>query len=80
DKNSFVLKAAVVSSVTEDEQVTILAFVVLKESAEKSVIKMKEYCMKHLPSYMIPNDFIFANELPYTSSNKIDYQKLKQIA
>jgi acyl-CoA synthetase (AMP-forming)/AMP-acid ligase II len=32
--------------------------------------------MKLLPIYMIPDDFIFVNSLPITSSNKIDYQKL----
>lgn len=71
---------AVVGKNNEEEQMTITAFVVLRNSQEKSVIKMKEYCMNHLPSYMVPNDFIFVEDLPQTSSNKVDYQKLKQIA
>lgn len=79
-KNSDIVVNAVVGKSNEEEQMTITAFVVLRNAQEKSVIKMKEYCMNHLPSYMVPNDFIFVEDLPQTSSNKVDYQKLKQLA
>ncbi len=79
-KHSDIVINAVVGKIDSEEQMTITAFVVLRNGQEKSVIKMKEYCMNHLPSYMVPNDFIFVEDLPQTSSNKVDYQKLKQLA
>lgn len=78
-KHPDIVIVAVVGKINEEEQMIISAFVVLRNAHEKSVIKMKEYCMNHLPSYMVPNDFIFVENLPYTSSNKVDYQKLKQL-
>lgn len=78
-KNPDLIRSAVVAVINKEEQMVISAFVVLRETAQKSLVKMKEYCMNHLPSYMIPNDFIFLDELPSTSSNKVDYQKLKQL-
>lgn len=79
DKHPNISKSAVVGFVNSDEQMLISAVVLLKNEDERSVIKMKEYCMNHLPSYMVPNDFIFVEELPYTSSHKVDYQQLKRL-
>lgn len=79
DKHPDISKSAVIGFADKDEQMTISTFVLMKKEGEKSVIKMKEYCMNNLPSYMIPNDFIFVEDLPYTSSHKVDYQKLKQL-
>jgi len=79
NKHPYIFVSAVAGENNTDEQMVITAFVVLREEQEKSVIKMKEFCMNNLPSYMIPNDFVFLSELPYTSSNKVDYQKLKQL-
>lgn len=79
DKHADITKSAVIGYADKDQQMTISAFVLIKKEGEKSVIKMKEYCMNNLPSYMIPNDFIFVEDLPYTSSHKVDYQKLKQL-
>ncbi|HEX8517256.1 MAG TPA: amino acid adenylation domain-containing protein [Bacteroidia bacterium] len=69
-------KASVVSVKTAEQQPVITGFIVLTDKTENSVIKMKEYCMNNLPSYMIPNNFIFMDEIPYTSGFKVDYQKL----
>ena len=77
DKHPAISKSAVIGFVNTEEQMTISAIVLIKKGAEKSVVKMKEYCMNNLPSYMIPNDFLFVEDLPYTSSHKVDYQKLK---
>lgn len=76
NKHEGIALAAVVGSINSEEQMEITAFVVMKNGKEKSTIKMKEYCMNHLPSYMLPNNIRFVDDLPYTSSNKVDYQKL----
>jgi len=40
---------------------------------------MKQYAIEVLPSYMIPDRFIFLSSLPKTTTDKIDYQQLKSI-
>ncbi|HEY0031155.1 MAG TPA: amino acid adenylation domain-containing protein [Bacteroidia bacterium] len=70
---------AVLSFTTAENTIAITAFVSCISENDESIIKMKEYCTKHLPLYMIPNNFIFLKSLPQTASNKIDYQQLKQL-
>lgn len=41
-----------------------------------SIIEMKTFCNRHLPAYMNPDVFVFAEALPRTSTNKVDYQAL----
>lgn len=78
DKHPHIAESAVIAYRDEEEQLNIAAFVVVTNEDEKSVLRMKEYCMKSLPSYMVPNRFVFAERLPYTSSHKTDYQELKK--
>jgi len=56
----------------------IISFIILNENAtEKEVIKhLNEELSKKLPYYMVPSEFIVVKEFPYTSSHKIDKNKL----
>jgi amino acid adenylation domain-containing protein len=74
-----IIENAVIATIDEENATIITAFVICKSEEWESVIKMKEYCIKYLPIYMIPNNFIFLKSLPQTASNKIDYQQLKQL-
>ena len=79
-QNPVINACAVLSSFDkENTATTITAFVCCNYVADESVIGMKEYCMKQLPVYMIPDTFIFLKELPQTASNKIDLQQLKKL-
>jgi amino acid adenylation domain-containing protein len=72
-------ECAVISSRDNNENTIITAFVCCFASEDESEIKMKEYCTKHLPLYMIPNTFIFLKRLPLTPNSKTDLQQLKQL-
>ncbi len=67
---------AVISTQSKQNTMQIVSYIVTENKNFKSIIEMKSISMKLLPIYMIPDDFIFVNSLPITSSNKIDYQKL----
>ena len=41
-----------------------------------SIIEMKSFCNRNLPTYMNPDVFVFLDDLPRTSTNKVDYQAL----
>lgn len=75
-KNMDITSCAVISKITKQNSIQIVSFVITTNDSLKSIIKMKEICVKLLPIYMIPDDFIFVNSFPMTSSNKIDYQNL----
>jgi acyl-coenzyme A synthetase/AMP-(fatty) acid ligase len=73
-----VKEAAVVALSDEALGVRIKAFVTGKPGERLSIIKMKQFCMEKLPNYMVPDLFTFQEVLPKTSTDKIDYQKLKE--
>jgi amino acid adenylation domain-containing protein len=74
-------EAAVVASTDESGGVRIVAFVSARDPKQRpSIIEMKGFCAKALPSYMSPDVFHFLDRLPRTSTDKVAYQSLKQIA
>jgi acyl-coenzyme A synthetase/AMP-(fatty) acid ligase len=78
-RHSEVREAAVVA-LADAEGVTIHAFVALAEGAKPSLIAMKRFCSQQIPLYMIPDRFFFHESLPKTSTDKVDYQRLKAMA
>jgi amino acid adenylation domain-containing protein len=70
-------EAAVISE-QSDADVIIKAFLVAVESgAVTKRAEMNRHCLGHLPTYFLPDKYIFVGELPQTSTGKIDYQRLK---
>ena len=41
---------------------------------------MKRHCTDYLPHYMIPDTITFLDDLPATSTDKVDYQRLRSLA
>lgn len=73
-----VWEAAVIGATDSEGYVLLKAFLHAREGAERSVIAIRQYCMEHLPVYMVPEQVIFTGELPKTSSGKIDYRELSK--
>jgi len=76
-----VKEAAVIALSDEENGVRVKAFLSCKEAEHRpSLIELKRFCAENLPVYMVPDLFAFREVLPKTSTDKIDYQKLKEIA
>jgi amino acid adenylation domain-containing protein len=73
-----VKEAAVIAESTE-EDVRVRAFLSTKSGQRISIIALKQFCIQQLPPYMIPDTFTFLDALPKTSTDKIDYQRLKEL-
>ena len=73
-----VREAAVVAR-ENDEGVKVQAFVTSQSGERLSVIGMKQYCAERLPLYMVPDGFTFLPLLPRTSTDKISYERLKEL-
>ena len=69
-------RAAVVAS-ADESGVSIAAFVALKPDQKRSIIAMKRHCTVYLPHYMVPDTITFVSSLPATSTDKVDYQRLR---
>ena len=78
-KHPDVREAAVIATSNEENGVQIKAYLSFKAGQNASRIELKRFCAENLPTYMIPDFFSFLASLPKTSTDKIDYQKLKTI-
>ena len=75
--HSQLLEAAVVSVSDPEAGVKIVAFLCCPERQPPSIVELKTFCGGKLPAYMVPDQFVFQDKLPRTSTDKVDYQALK---
>jgi acyl-coenzyme A synthetase/AMP-(fatty) acid ligase len=75
-----VKEAAVVATVDDAYGVRLKAFLSFRDGFRPSLIELKGFCAHNLPIYMVPDLFSFQETLPKTSTDKIDYQRLKSLA
>ena len=78
-RHPLVKEAAVIALPDEETGVKIRAFLSAREEKHPSLIEMKRFCAENLPPYMIPDSFSWQPALPKTSTDKVDYQRLKQM-
>jgi amino acid adenylation domain-containing protein len=72
-----VVKEAAVLAFPDAEGVPIKAFTSTRDGSKLSIIELKKFCSENLPLYMVPDLFCSLESLPKTSTDKVDYQKLK---
>jgi amino acid adenylation domain-containing protein len=78
-RNASVNEAAVIASSDQAGEVCVTAFISWSGNARPSIIELKRFCIENLPAYMIPDRFSFQPSLPKTSTDKLDYQRLKDL-
>ncbi len=78
-QHPLIKEAAVVALADADAGVRITAFLSSREPGRLSLIELKRFCAGHLPLYMIPDRFEWLEALPRTSTDKTDYQRLKEL-
>ena len=71
-------EVGVIATLARDAEVKIAAYLVVAHEPPPGIIQMKMFCASLLPAYMNPDVFVFLDRLPRTSTNKVDYQSLKQ--
>jgi amino acid adenylation domain-containing protein len=79
-RHATIKEAAVIAVPDEASGVKIKAFLSCRDAKRPSLIELKRFCAEHLPLYMIPDLFSWHEALPKTSTDKIDYQRLKEMA
>ena len=76
-RHARIKEAAVIAFPDEEAGVSIYAFLSCHDVTHPSLIEIKRFCAENLPLYMIPDKFLWLETLPKTSTDKIDYQRLK---
>jgi len=76
-RHARIKEAAVLAFPDEEAGVSICAFLSCHDVKHPSLIEIKRFCAENLPLYMIPDKFLWLDTLPKTSTDKIDYQRLK---
>src|SRR3546814_1849705 len=74
-----VVEAAVMAFSDPDGQVSVEAFLSWGSAEAASILQLKRYCNGALPAYMVPDRFKILSALPKTSTDKVDYQRLKEL-
>jgi amino acid adenylation domain-containing protein len=72
-------EVAVVSMPDASAGVKIVAYLTAQPGAKPTIVDLKMFCGKVLPSYMNPDAFVFLDALPRTSTDKVDYQGLLRL-
>jgi acyl-coenzyme A synthetase/AMP-(fatty) acid ligase len=75
-----VQEAAVVATEHNVYENKIVAFLSLNQNNDVNETAIRQYCKQKLPHYMIPERVYFLDEIPRTSTEKVDYARLKGTA
>ena len=79
-RHPLIKEVAVIAVPDEEAGVKVTAHLSCREMKRPSLIELKRFCSEHLPLYMIPDVFRWHETLPKTSTDKIDYQRLKAMS
>jgi len=69
-----------VVAVSDEDGVTIRAHYCTPDGERLSLIALRTFCARHLPVYMVPDEFQLETDLPRTSTDKLDHRALVERA
>lgn len=72
-------EVAVIATQDDGVGMQVTAFLSTKSGGKLSLIALKKFCADQVPLYMVPDSFSFLDSLPKTSTDKVDYQRLKEL-
>ena len=69
----------VVTLAVKDSEGNVMKLVSFVGSKSVDSIKIRNFCLLHLPDYMVPAEFILLDKLPVNNNGKINKVKLKEL-
>ncbi|XP_024536242.1 putative acyl-activating enzyme 19 isoform X1 [Selaginella moellendorffii] len=81
EENQQVKKSAVYPLRLASDDIQLAACVILKANDDNhKEDNLREWLTKRLPSYMVPERYIFVDAFPLTSSGKVDYSAIQKLS
>lgn len=77
-RESSEIKNAAVVSFEKNGRQELIAYIA-SSGNNPTIPSIKKHLHERLPSYMIPNHFIFIDEIPYTPNGKVDHIKISKL-
>lgn len=74
-----IIQTILLKTCNDDKSEQLTAFTKLKDKSKLTHSELRKYLKDLLPSYMMPDNFVFLPEIPLTKNGKIDYNKLELI-
>ena len=74
------VRQAVVFLTQESVEPRLVACVVANSESRASASVLRTHLSKSLPNYMVPQDFIFVDDLPQTPTGKLDRRSIQDLA
>jgi amino acid adenylation domain-containing protein len=78
-KNPAVKEVAIIVAPDDELGTQMNAWVVPHQGFRPKIVELKAHCAHSLPSYMVPDTFTFCDDLPRTSTGKVDFMRLRGI-
>ncbi|WP_188443129.1 AMP-binding protein [Planktosalinus lacus] len=78
NSNQQIIDVAVIGKINSDFECRIIAFIQINDE-EGNILELKKYCLENMPHYMTPDVFVILENIPKTSTDKTDYQKLHHL-
>jgi amino acid adenylation domain-containing protein len=75
-----IAEVAVIAMPDASSGLRVIAFLQWTGDRPASTVELKRFASENLLSYMIPDRFVQLDTLPKTSTDKVDYQRLKEAA
>ncbi|MDQ3194605.1 MAG: thioesterase domain-containing protein, partial [Bacteroidota bacterium] len=75
---SGVKSTAVIAKEISADDKRLIAYIVSQSEQTLSSAELKTFLKSKLPDYMIPSDYIFIDEMPLTTSGKVDQRALPE--
>jgi amino acid adenylation domain-containing protein len=76
-ENVICLDPQIRSAVVGVVQGILISWLLIEEGVDVQPEKMRQFCQRRLPAYMVPGDFIILREFPRLDSGKVDKKTLE---
>ncbi len=75
-RHPLIRQAAVTARVESGVAQSLIGYVVPHSAERPDFSELRDFLSRHLPSYMIPSDFVWLDALPLTPNGKLDAKRL----
>ena len=74
-----IIQCKVLPHIKTDGEKFLIAYLILKKNSSLKISNLRDFLVKYLPDYMVPERFIILEQFPVNNSGKVDVKALSQV-